>query len=539
MNEIETSVSAFADMDLSEQLLDALSDMGFSEPSPIQAEAIPVILSGKDVIGQAQTGTGKTAAFGVPMIELISMENKSVSGIVLCPTRELAIQVSNELKKIAKYKKGLHILPVYGGEPIERQIAALKRGVKIVVGTPGRVIDHLNRGTLRLDKVHMVVLDEADEMLNMGFRDDIEEILKSVPDERQTILFSATMPKPILELVHRYQRNPQMVKITKAELTNDAIEQSYFEVSESSKIRLITQLIRLNDLKLMLVFCNTKRKVEEVVEQLKLNGLKVDGIHGDLRQNQRNTVLSKLRNSEINILVATDVAARGIDVSNVDAVFNYDIPLDPEYYVHRIGRTGRAGKTGKAYSFVTGRNDRKLLMEIEKFSKTTIHPGTLPTKEEWLNLCKENLKQKIQVALQARRNELYSQVFQDFLSEGLSAEEVSTALLRLILKDELDFILTIKKAHREINDEYNTEHTEKTVRLFLNVGKKDKISPKDIVGTIIKNTKINFRQIGDIDVYDTFSFVEVPKKKSEEIMELFKTLKVKGRKVNAEIAKSR
>ena len=347
------------------------------QASQIQSETIPLLLEGKDVVGQAQTGTGKTAAFGIPLLEKIAPEEKRVTSVVMCPTRELAIQVANELKRIAKYKRYIHVLPIYGGESIHGQIKELKRHNQVIVGTPGRIIDHLERGTF--DHVTTVVLDEADEMLNMGFRDDIESILSTMPKERQTVLFSATMPKPIVEIAKKFQHAPVHVKVTKAHLTASSIEQVYFDIGRHSKVKVISTLIELYACKLAIVFCNTKRMVDDVVKSLKHAGLKAEGIHGDFNQQQRNKVLTSFREGHLNVLVATDVAARGIDVNDVDAVFNYDIPTDPEYYVHRIGRTGRAGKEGRSFTFVTGRGDFRSLKDVERFANIRIERRDLPT----------------------------------------------------------------------------------------------------------------------------------------------------------------
>jgi ATP-dependent RNA helicase DeaD len=368
----------FESLPISEEIQKAVADMGFVEASPIQSEAIPHILEGRDVIGQAQTGTGKTAAFGIPALELVNTAEKKVQVLVLCPTRELALQVSEEIKRLAKYKKGLSVAAIYGGESIERQIMQLKRGVHIVIGTPGRVMDHMERRTLNLEHVRMIVLDEADEMLDMGFREDIETILQVMPEDRQTIFFSATMSKPILTLTKKYQSEPVLVKVVKSELTATSIEQLYYVVKERGKVEVMTRLIDMYNLQLMLVFCNTKKRVDELVEELQVRGYAAEGIHGDLRQQQRNNVMAKFRAGTINILVATDVAARGIDVENVDAVFNFEIPLDEEYYVHRIGRTGRAGKQGRAFTFVVGR-ELSRLREIERYTKGKVERGVIPS----------------------------------------------------------------------------------------------------------------------------------------------------------------
>ena len=340
---------------LSDEVAQAIADMGFEEPTPIQEKAIPPMLEGRDIIGQAQTGTGKTAAFGIPLVEKLDAEDKSVQAIVLCPTRELALQTAGEIMKLSRHRPGIRVTPVYGGQPIERQLRALSLGSQVIVGTPGRVMDHMNRGTLDISKIRLVVLDEADEMLDMGFRDDIETILSATPETRQTALFSATMPRPIYMLAKQYLKDPIHVEIEHKELTVERIEQSYISVRSFHKGELLSRLLILSDIKLALVFCNTKLGVETVVTDLQHRGFSAAGLHGDMRQIERDAIMARFRNGLINVLVATDVAARGIDVDDIEAVFNYDIPQDVEYYVHRIGRTGRAGKEGRAYTFVVGR----------------------------------------------------------------------------------------------------------------------------------------------------------------------------------------
>ena len=340
---------------LSPEVAQAIEDMGFEAATPIQEAAIPPMLEGKDIIGQAQTGTGKTAAFGIPLVEKLDVTDRSVQALVLCPTRELALQTAGELMKLSRHRPGTRVTPVYGGQPIERQLRALEAGTQVVVGTPGRVMDHMNRGTLDISKIKLVVLDEADEMLDMGFRDDIETILSATPETRQTALFSATMPRPIYMLAKQYLKDPVHVEIARKELTVERIEQSYISVRSFHKGELLSRLLILSDIKLALVFCNTKLGVETVVTDLQHRGFSAAGLHGDMRQIERDAIMARFRNGLINVLVATDVAARGIDVDNIEAVFNYDIPQDVEYYVHRIGRTGRAGKEGRAYTFVVGR----------------------------------------------------------------------------------------------------------------------------------------------------------------------------------------
>ncbi|MBE6011992.1 MAG: DEAD/DEAH box helicase, partial [Lachnospiraceae bacterium] len=368
----------FQEMNLSLSVLKAIEDLGYEEATPIQSQSIDLIMKGRDVLGQSQTGTGKTAAFGIPCVELTDPDDRRLQSLVLCPTRELAIQVSEEIRKLLKYKDNVRVLPIYGGQPIDRQITALKKGAQIVIGTPGRVMDHMRRHTLKMDNVKIVILDEADEMLDMGFREDIETILDKIDSNRQTVLFSATMPKGILELTGEYQKDAVKISIAPKELTVPSIYQGYFEVREHNKMEALCRVYDLNNPELALVFCNTKKKVDEIVGILQGRGYLAEALHGDLKQQQRDIVMKKFRNRTLEILVATDVAARGIDVDDIDIVFNYDLPQDEEYYIHRIGRTGRAGKSGKAFTFVVGKEIYKL-KDIMRHTNAKISREKLPS----------------------------------------------------------------------------------------------------------------------------------------------------------------
>jgi ATP-dependent RNA helicase DeaD len=364
-------------LNLSEYLRQAVLDMGFHEASPIQAQAIPHLLEGKDLIGQAQTGTGKTGAFAIPVIERIQPGNRNIQALVLCPTRELALQVTQEFKKLAKYKQGLAIVTIYGGQKIERQVRSLSQFPQIVIGTPGRVLDLINRGSLHLNAVQTVVLDEADEMLNMGFRRDIEKIMKHTPTTRQTVFFSATMPAAILELTAKFQRNALHIKVAQHDQPLVMIEQCYFEVEKPEKITALIRLLKHHQFGLSLVFCNTKWKVDALVKRLRAVGYAAEGLHGGKTQSQRDRIMQSFRTGSTTILVATDVAARGLDVNNVEAVFNFDLPKDTEFYVHRIGRTGRAGKSGQAFTFVEN-TEMQQLREIRKYPTVKLSKQELP-----------------------------------------------------------------------------------------------------------------------------------------------------------------
>lgn len=420
---------------LDNRIVHAIREMGFEKLSPIQEQAIPYLLQGEDIIGQAQTGTGKTAAFGIPAIQHINPDVKKLQTIILCPTRELAIQAAEELRKIAKYMHGIKVLPVYGGQDISRQIAGL-RGVQIIVGTPGRVMDHMRRRTIKLDLVNMVVLDEADEMLNMGFREDMELILGQIPGEHQTALFSATMPKPILEITDRFQNDAKLVKVAAQELTIPLVSQKFYRVKNQDKDAACVRLLEYYQPKLTLIFCNTKKKVDELSDLLKEQGFQAEGLHGDLSQAQRDAVMKRFRNGGTSILIATDVAARGIDVDDVEAVINYDIPQDIEYYVHRIGRTGRAGRKGRSFTFANSREIYKI-REIERVCHTTITEKKLPGAAKVLKAKADKYLNKAWELHEHEDIELMKSFLQRKLEEeGCDALELAAAMLKLQVGDK-------------------------------------------------------------------------------------------------------
>ena len=420
---------------LDNRIVRAIREMGFEKLSPIQEQAIPYLLQGEDIIGQAQTGTGKTAAFGIPAIQHINPDVKKLQTIILCPTRELAIQAAEELRKIAKYMHGIKVLPVYGGQDISRQIAGL-RGVQIIVGTPGRVMDHMRRRTIKLDLVNMVVLDEADEMLNTGFREDMELILGQIPGEHQTALFSATMPKPILEITDRFQNDAKLVKVAAQELTIPLVSQKFYRVKNQDKDAACVRLLEYYQPKLTLIFCNTKKKVDELSDLLKEQGFQAEGLHGDLSQAQRDAVMKRFRNGGTSILIATDVAARGIDVDDVEAVINYDIPQDIEYYVHRIGRTGRAGRKGRSFTFANSREIYKI-REIERVCHTTITEKKLPGAAKVLKAKADKYLNKAWELHEHEDIELMKSFLQRKLEEeGCDALELAAAMLKLQVGDK-------------------------------------------------------------------------------------------------------
>lgn len=523
--------TSFEELGLCPELLKAVEDLGFEEPSPIQVLAIPPLLAGQDVVGQAQTGTGKTAAFGLPILEKITL-GKSTQALVLCPTRELAIQVAEELSKLAIHKKGIAILPIYGGQPIERQFRALNNGAQVVVGTPGRVIDHLQRGTLRLEETAIAVLDEADEMLDMGFRDDIELILEKTAAHCQRVLFSATMPPAIRELSKRFLREPAMLTITQKMLTVPAIDQVYYEVRPYQKMDALCRVLDSQGFRKALVFCSTKRSVDEVTMHLQQRGYQADALHGNLNQTQRDRVMNRFRTEGIEILVATDVAARGIDVDDVDAVINYDIPHDVESYVHRVGRTGRAGREGKAFTFVTVREHYKL-HDIIRYTKARINQGQLPTLRDVNNIRTSRLLDEVQETLAAGTLERWLVLVEDFMTErfpdgAVASREVSAALLKLLMQRdfgnqdkpaEVDTLVkeerrAPKKAENGKNMPMRVNRRQEEdgpmTRLQINVGHVHKVTPRALVGAITGESGIPGRSIGAIEIQNTYSVVDIP-----------------------------
>ena len=524
----------FEDLGLDTRILRAITEMGFEEPSPIQAKAIPEVMSGRDVIGQAQTGTGKTAAFGIPLLQKIDPKNRKLQAIVLCPTRELAIQVADEIRRLCKFMHGIKVLPVYGGQDISIQIRSLKGGVQLVIGTPGRVMDHLRRHTLKFDELHTIVLDEADEMLNMGFREDIETILKDAPQERQTILFSATMPQPILDITRNYQKDAVMVRVVKKELTVKNIDQYYYEVKQKNKEEVLSRLIDMYNPKLSLVFCNTKKRVDELTEALKGRGYFAEGLHGDLKQSQRDRVMKGFRTGKTEILIATDVAARGIDVDDVEAVFNYDLPQDDEFYVHRIGRTGRAGRVGKAFTFVVGREVYKL-KDIQRYCKTKIYAQPVPSLNDVTAIRLEKVMEEIEEIIKNEDLRSMMRVIERQINEeDYTAMDIAAAFLKKYMGEFEQN--TLPKREDDFGD---TGAEEGMVRLFINIGKKQKVRPGDILVAVAGESGIPGKLVGTIDMYDKYTFVEVPRENAADVLRAMKNTKIKGKSINVEPANGR
>ena len=420
---------------LSKEIRKSIREMGFRKATEIQEKCIPLILEGKDVLGHAQTGTGKTAAFGIPLMEMLEPAEKKTQTLVICPTRELVIQVAEELEKLGKYIPEMHILPVYGGAAMQSQASGLKNGAQIVVGTPGRIIDHIGRGNFHTEDIGIIVLDEADEMLNMGFRDDIERILDGTPADRQTLLFSATMPETILKLTDMYQNEPVNIKVVQEKMTVPQVKQYYFEVKDNAKPESLRRLIEVEDVKSALVFCNTKKEVDKLVIKLRSRGYPADALHGDIKQNKREQRMNKFKDEDIGILIATDVAARGIDVENIEVVFNYDMPHDPEIYVHRIGRTARAGRPGLAYSFITAKEKAKL-ESIEETTNTAIVRRELPSNRDIERIKENRIADEIKMLVRRGKLDKYDEFVAGIADNGMDYQQIASALAKMLLKGD-------------------------------------------------------------------------------------------------------
>jgi ATP-dependent RNA helicase DeaD len=542
----------FDELNLDAKILRAVTDMGFEAASPIQAKAIPLEIEGKDIIGQAQTGTGKTAAFGIPLLQKIDPKNKKLQAVVLCPTRELAIQVADEIRSLAKYMHGIKVLPIYGGQEIVKQIRSLKDGVQVIIGTPGRVMDHMRRKTIKFGQVHTVVLDEADEMLNMGFLEDMETILSELPEERQTVMFSATMPAAIAEIAKKFQKEPEIVKVVKKDLTVPKVTQYYYEVKPKNKIEVMCRLLDMYAPKLSVVFCNTKRQVDELVLALQGRGYFAEGLHGDLKQVQRDRVMNGFRKGRTDILVATDVAARGIDV---EAVFNYDIPQDEEYYVHRIGRTGRAGREGKAFSLVVGKEVYKL-RDIQRYCKTKIVPQPIPSIDDVTEIKADKILCQAEELLQdSDMNRLIDIIEKKVLEEDYTTLDLAAGLLRMIMGEDNEDIIEDSRPLRSLDDlgDYRDRNSgrgrggrsggrggrsggDDMARLFINIGKNQNVKPGDILGAIAGESGMPGKMVGSIDMYDKYTFVEVPREQADVVLQAMKDVRIKGKNIHMEKA---
>ena len=522
----------FNELNLPEEILRAVEDMGFSEATEIQSKAIPVMLEGKDLVGKSNTGTGKTAAFGIPAaVSVTRGGTNGVEVLILCPTRELAMQACKEIEKFSAYMPWVKPCAVYGGAAMDKQISELRRGANIVVGTPGRVMDHIGRKTLKLENLRTIVLDEADEMLNMGFREDIETILSFVPEERQTVLFSATMPPPIMAITKEYQNDPVVIKVESKARTVDTIEQKYFEVPMGRKTDALKLLLIAYEPKLSMVFCNTKKMVDELTEALVSKGFKAAGLHGDMKQASRTQVLSAFKSGSINVLIATDVAARGIDVEGVDCVFNYDLPQDNEYYIHRIGRTGRAGKSGAAYTIISGRKQFYELKNIASFIKADIARAELPGRDEIVARKAAHVNEKILSAVESGKYESCRADVQKLMESGLSAEDIAVALLGMRLSKDTKNIPEIISVPRDNGGKGGRYQKGGKVKLEISAGRSSRLAPNFVLGALVDATGMPGKSFGKIDIYDKFTTVEVPEADTEHVLDSMTGTKINGQKI--------
>lgn len=515
----------FCDLGLKESIIKAIDNMGFEEPSKIQEEVIPVLIEGYDVIGQAQTGTGKTLAFGAPILNNLTPSPEQIKCIILTPTRELSIQVNDELNRIAKYTN-LKLLPVYGGQPIDRQISAIKRGIDIIVGTPGRVLDLMRRKIINLSHIEFLVLDEADEMLDMGFIDDIEQIVKSCSTDRQTMLFSATMPDEIRKLAKKYMaHDTKYISIIKSTMTVATVSQYYYEVKQKDRFESLCRILDVDEPTSAIIFCKTKKGVDELVEALDMRGYNAEGMHGDMNQGQRLSTLRKFKEGNLDFLVATDVAARGIDVENVSHVINYDLPQDTDSYVHRIGRTGRANKEGTAYTLVTAK-EYYILKQIEKGTKSKIRRKEIPSMDEIFLSKYENIVSKVKETIEKDEHKRFITLAAE-LDEEYNLIDVAAALMNIVLGKELAYNYTENKIGSYTN----------YVRLFLSIGRMDKINPKILLQFFSDAAKIDKNDIGDIDIMQKFSFVDATEESAKAIIKHCSGKRLLRRKVNIEMSR--
>ena len=535
----EATANLFENLDLSKELKKALNDMEFVEMTAIQSQSIPAMIAGNDIVAQAPTGTGKTCSFGIPVVENTDTSERNVTSLILAPTRELALQIANELIRLTKYKKSIRIAVVYGGQNIDRQILALKRKPQIIVATPGRLMDHMRRKTIRLDHLKTLVLDEADEMLDMGFREDIDEILQSVPEERQTVLFSATMSREILDITKKYLKNPVKIKTTKSEVTVSSVKQYYLEVSPDNKTDVLARLIDVNDFKLSMVFCNTKKKVDELAHDLTVRGYNAMGLHGDMKQSQRDRVMREFKNGNIETLIATDVAARGIDIKDIDVVFNYDLPDDMEYYVHRIGRTGRANREGVSYSLVS-RREMYRLHEIMRYTKAKIKLMTIPNVAEITNVRIQQTLNGILDVFSHQKLDTYEQAILDFVENTDDAYTILNVAAAFLARDSDTGEL------KEIEENFSSDRRRgnsrsgnpNATRMFINVGRLDRVNV-NTMRKLLNDANITDEEIYDIDIMEKFSFIEINNSKVDDVFVALNGIMMNGRRVNTEISNTK
>ncbi|MBS0662541.1 MAG: DEAD/DEAH box helicase [Verrucomicrobia bacterium] len=574
----------FNELGLSDEILKAVDKLGFEEASPIQTAVIPVILAGRDVVGQSSTGSGKTAAFAIPAIERVDPKRRAVQVLILCPTRELAVQVAEEAGKLALFKRGVAGVPIYGGQSYERQFRALAAGVQIVIGTPGRVMDHMARGTLKLDQLKLVILDETDRMLDMGFRDDIEQILGQVPAERQLLFFSATIPRAIQDLIGRYARDPAWIKIDAVAQNAPQVEQTYFEVDRRSKLEALTRLIDVHDFRYGIIFCSTKVMVDDLDEHLHARGYLTDRLHGDISQAQRDRVMEKFRRRAFEFLVATDVAARGLDVDDLEVVFNYDLPNDAEDYTHRIGRTGRAGRKGQAFTFVSGQEIYKL-QSMVRWARLDIRRGKIPSLDEVEEARTNVFFEKIRATLDAKEFRAHDRMIDRLLDQGYASTDICSALIHLlqgaaagkgpakalakpapgaapavpvavkprpgwakkqpappapegVVAPPSDYSVPPfgnrggedepRPARAKYQRAPRTGREPGMATIFLNVGRREEITPADVVGKIAGVTRLPATAVGAIDIHERHTLADVKETEVEFIVKKLTGIKMKG-----------
>ncbi len=532
----------FNEFAISPEILKALEKMGFSQPTDIQSQGIPAILKGGDVIGRSSTGTGKTVAFGIPSIEGAREWGKN-SVLILSPTRELAIQITGELRKLCDFLSDVSLVTIYGGTSMSNQIQKLKTS-KIVVGTPGRIMDHLKRRTLRLDNLKMIVLDEADEMLNMGFIDDIRTILDSAPKERQTILFSATMPKAIMNLTEDFQEDPLLIAVDGGKRTVSNIEQSYYDIPKDGKKDAIKLLLEYHRPKKALIFCNTKKMVDELASKLREEGFKALGLHGDINQKQRSIIMKEFKSVSRGILIATDVAARGIDVDDVEAVLNYDLPKEYEYYIHRIGRTGRAGKKGASYTLITSKAQLKALKDIEKYIECEILPKEVPSLESIFQLGHEKFAKDLLLAIDRNEGKEWKTFIKTFEKQGISMEELACVLCSKI-QNQNKRLIGVKNIKAKLSKDSGSSKEKSRGNnplsrgewVRISIGGEDKIAPNFILGAIIEATNLKGSDVGKINIYPKHTDVSVSKEHAMIILHEMKGTKIRKKPVTFTILK--
>ncbi len=526
--------TTFDALELDPRIQRAIDDMGFEKPTEIQAQAIPLVRTGKDIIGRSQTGTGKTMAFAIPAAETIDTneEKPTVQVLIMLPTRELALQCSDEIKRLTKFMNGIRPVEVYGGAPMDRQITRLKRA-NIVIGTPGRIMDHLRRKTLKLNNVKLVVLDEADEMLSMGFKEDMETILRETPESRQTVLFSATMPPSIMAITDEFQKNPHVVRVSRKEVTLDNIVQNYVDVPMGRKLDALKLLLYYYHPSLSMVFCNTKKMVDDVTEALNKSGFNADSLHGDLKQSQRTTVMDRFRNGATSILVATDVAARGIDVNDVEFVFNYDIPQNNEYYVHRIGRTGRIGKAGNTVTICSGRRQVLSLMDIAHAVKSKITEIPVPTSNDIHERMNEKNAERVEAALSGNIGQHYVNMVNLLLEKGYSLFDIAAAALQMNFNEKEIKIADIKKERKQYSKGKNNPID--FTKIVLDIGRSSHAAPNHIVASITERSLLHGSDIGKIEIYDDSTVVAVPSSSVNEVIDQMYGAKVCGKPVKTRL----